>query len=390
MAFPNRLLTAMLMVDTWLTREGQSSAVVVSSRTRLARNLVGVPFPHRADKTTQRHVFQHVVRAAERTTSLGKAQVIDLQTLTRVERQFLMERHLISHEQAFSSGERGVIVVEGEGLSLMINEEDHLRLQAMEPGLATAKAWQRLQRLDQELGALLDFAYMDEWGFLTACPTNVGTGLRASCLLHLPALVIRDELTRVLQEITRSSCGARGLYGEGTKAMGDLFQISNTTTLGTSEPEMVAMLERVVTHVIRREQEERQALIAPALRRQTEDRVFRAWGLLTHARAMSYEETLQLLSRVRLGKCLAFELPVSTGTLQGLMLATQPAHLQILQAKELKAEDRDVIRATLVREWMGNSKRGGEWGKAARATGKASGRERSDPLSKLRKEKNDV
>ncbi|MBI3291228.1 MAG: protein arginine kinase [Elusimicrobia bacterium] len=347
----------MLMAETWLTREGGSSAVVISSRARLARNLVGLPFPQRADKTTQRHIFQHIIRAAEQVPSLAKAQVLDLPALSRVERQFLMERHLISHEQAFSPGERGVIIGEGEGLSVMINEEDHLRLQAMEPGLALAGAWQRVARLDQELGKLLEFAYMEEWGFLTACPTNVGTGLRASCLVHLPALVLREELTEVLQGITRAGGGARGLYGEGTKAMGDLFQISNTTTLGLSEPEMVAMLERVVTQVIRREMEERQALMAPALRIQTEDQVYRAWGILTQARAISYEETLQLLSRVRLGRALGLDLPVNTGVLQGLMLATQPAHLQILQGKELKTEERDLIRATLVRQWLGNEKR---------------------------------
>lgn len=350
----------MLMADTWLTQEGESSAVVISSRARLARNLVGVPFPHRADKPTQRHIAQHIIRAAEQVPSLTKAHVLDLTALSRVERQFLMERHLISHEQAFSAGERSVIIGKGEALSLMINEEDHLRIQTMEPGFALGSAWQRVGRVDQELGKRLEFAYMEEWGFLTACPTNVGTGLRTSCLLHLPALVLRDQLPQMLQQITDAGGGARGLYGEGTKAMGDLFQISNMTTLGLSEPEMVAMLERVVTRVIRREMEERQTLMTPALRPHMEDQVYRAWGLLTHARAITYEEALQLLSRVRLGRVLGFDLPVNTGTLQGLMLATQPAHLQILQEQELKAGERDMIRAALIRQWLGDGKRGRE------------------------------
>lgn len=332
---------------------GADRDVVILSRIRLARNVVDVPFPARLDKEGQRALLNRVLQAARAAASLSASPFIDLTDLKKVERQFLMERHLISPEMAFDSAERGVVIGEGQKMTLMINEEDHLRLQSFEGGRALEAAWERADRIDSELGEKLSYAFDSEWGFCTRCPTNAGTGLRASCLLHLPALVMNGDIQKVLDGLASAGITARGFYGERSKAFGDLFQISNSTTLGHTEREMIEAVGRAVQGIARYERQGRAALSEAPHRTATEDAVYRSWGILRHARLISYDEAMLILSRVRLGLQIGLPLPVDPAVLNSLMLLTQPAHLQMLSGSALRIEERDRMRAALIREKLG-------------------------------------
>jgi protein arginine kinase len=334
----------------WMDGSGPLNDLVISSRVRLARNLADVPFPSRLSPDGQKAVFERVTKASLATAAMAKSEVIALRDIKKVERQFLMERQLISPEIAAEDGHQGVLVAPGQRLSVMINEEDHLRLQSVEAGLDLVQAWRRADAVDSQLGEPLDFAFDSEWGFCTRCPTNAGTGMRASCLLHLPALVLTGDVQQVLSDLPPLGVTARGFYGEGSKALGDLFQISNNTSLGRTEPEIVENIRRVVEGIAHYERKGREALMDARHRARTEDAIYRAWGLLRTARLISYDEAMLLLSRVRLGIQMGFDLPVEPAVLNGLMILAQPAHLQMLKGSSLKTEERDMWRAALIRQ----------------------------------------
>lgn len=338
----------------WLESPGPDQDVVISSRMRLARNLAHVPFPARLDAAARRHWLEEILRAASRTSTLTRARFVDLTQTRKIERQFLMERHLISPEMAFEELDRGVLIGPGQDLSLMIHEEDHIRLQSFAPGFSLKMAYRKIDKADVELGAQLAYAYDAEWGFCTRCPTNTGTGLRVSCLLHLPALAARGDLARVLDGLARMGVAARGFYGERSKAIGDLIQISNAMTLGQSELEYLDNMDQVVKGVMQFERQSREALLEPKQRSVVEDRVWRSWGLLRHARLISYDEAMSLLSQIRLGLHLGLPIPAKAATLNQVMLAAQPAHLQLSKGSTLKTEERDRYRATLLREKLGD------------------------------------
>ena len=334
----------------WSENRGPQSDVVLSSRIRLARNLVDRAFPARLDYTAQKQVLSQVAQAALATPSLMDAEYVHLPETRKVERQFLMERHLISPEMAVEEGERAVLITPSRHLSLMVNEEDHLRLQSFESGLGLRDAWKRADLADSELGETLPYAFDAEWGFCTRCPTNVGTGMRASCLLHLPALAVNGDIDRVLDGLAPMGVTARGFYGEKSKAIGDLFQISNATSLGHSELELIENIERVVQGIGQYEHQAREGLMTPHERTETEDQVFRAWGILLHARLISYDEAMTLLSNVRLGLQMGLPVPVRPNVINQLMLITQPGHLQLIKGSTLKAEERDRWRAAIIRQ----------------------------------------
>lgn len=334
----------------WLDGLGAASDVVISSRVRLARNIVDVPFPARLDREGQRALLDKVSSAIQHATSFKKSQYIDLTQSKKVEREFLMERHLISSEMAYDSAERGVIIGQGQQMTLMINEEDHLRLQSFDAGLSLHQAWKRADQADSELSEFLPMAFDAEWGYSTRCPTNAGTGLRASCLLHVPGLVMSGDIERILDGLGPMGVTARGFYGERSKALGDLLQISNTATLGHSESEFIQNVTRVVESLMHYERQAREALMEPTMRTQTEDIIYRAWGILRSARLISYDEAMHLLSRVRLGLQMGISLPVLPAILNHLMLMTQPAHLQLAKGSVLKASERDRFRAELIRQ----------------------------------------
>jgi protein arginine kinase len=341
----------------WLDGSGPSSEIVLSTRVRLARNLKDVPFTHRAREEQLAMVFSSVVSAVRKTPALVPSSALAMRDLTPLDRQFLVERHLISHDLAQNGRLRGLLLVPDESVSAMVNEEDHLRLQALASGFQLRSAWEAVNAIDDELGQDLDYAFSDDLGYLTACPTNAGTGMRASVLIHLPALVLTKQISRVLQGIAQVGLVVRGFYGEGSQIMGNFFQISNQTTLGRSEKETVEDLERVTRQIIDAEQRAREELIKDA-RVQIEDKVWRAYGALRHSRVISSQEVINLSSAVRFGVALQIHGLTSVRTLNELLIRTQPAHIQLAVGRELDQRERNIRRAEFVRGLLENNTAG--------------------------------
>jgi protein arginine kinase len=358
----NELDALLKQRSEWLRGSGPMSDIVMSSRIRLARNLEKVPFATRATDDSQAEVLHIVKEGLAQSTHLKQAFFLNIGELDEVDRQFLVERHLISREHVVQPAQKAVAISHDEIFSVMINEEDHLRIQVMQSGMNLRDAWTLIDTLDDELSGYLPFAYTTEWGYLTCCPTNTGTGMRASIMVHLPSLVITKQINKVLHAITKLGLTARGLFGEGTEASGNFFQISNQVALGRTEEELVENLERILKQVIDHEQTARESLVANS-RTQLEDRIWRAFGILKHAKTMSSSETLDLLSAVRLGVDLGL-MSANGGpasgrngldrtTINELFLFSQPAHLQKLEGKRLSAQERDTKRAELIRQRLG-------------------------------------
>jgi len=340
----------------WLGGDGPHSDLVVSTRMRLARNLASVPFTHRAREEQLQGVVASVASAAAATTSFAGALLLRMNEIGGLDRQILVERHLVSHELGDGGRPRGILVGSEERLSLMINEEDHLRLQAMASGFQLAEAWGSADKADDELSQALDFAFSEEIGYLTSCPTNTGTGLRASILIHLPALVLLKEIDRVLKSVMQVGLNVRGLYGEHSNVMGNLFQVSNQTTLGQSERDSIESLDRVTRQIMETEGRARERLVRDA-RVQIEDKVWRAYGLLRYCRAISAQEVINLCSAVRLGVSMGLPGLSPLRVINELLVLTQPAHLQREYGGELSPEERNVYRAQLVRQRLAAAER---------------------------------
>ncbi len=337
----------LLQPGAWLA-PGADTGIVVSSRLRLARNLRDAAFPGWAGEEECEKIWQRLRPILQGLPELAPVVVFGMAELDDLERMILFERHLISNEQAHKGRGSGLVATKDESLSVMVNEEDHLRLQAMSPGLTLRAIWQRINALDHAIEQQVPYAFSVKLGYLTACPTNVGTGLRASTMLHLPGLVLMNELNPVLKGLTKIGLAVRGLWGEGTEATGNLFQISNQITLGDREENIVQHIEQIVLEVVEHERHARARLLERkelVLR----DYVGRAYGVLTHAHLLSSKEALDLLSGLRLGIDLGLVPRVDRQAVDRLLLLTQPAHLQKLEAKSLKAKDRDRVRAELVR-----------------------------------------
>jgi protein arginine kinase len=336
----------------WLEGTGANSDIVLSTRVRLARNLQGHAFGTRSRDTERRQILEHV-RAAVRQTSLQGGPGYSLADMPTLARRILHERHLVSRELAGLNGEAaapgaGLFFDADEAVGIMVNEEDHLRLQAIVSGLRLQDAFRRVDRLDDELGAHLPFAYHAQYGYLTSCPTNVGTGLRASILVHLPGLVLTKKIGQVLQGIGQVGLTFRGLYGEGSEVVGNFFQISNQTTLGKSEEDLVEHLQKIVGRVIRFELQARDVLMrdAPAV---IEDKIWRAYGLLRYARSLSFEEVMNLLSGLRLGMSMNLLSGLRVYTLNKIMIFAQDAHLEQAAGRPLGEAESDLHRAGYVR-----------------------------------------
>jgi len=338
----------------WLRGEGPDARIVVSSRVRLARNLRGFRFPGRADAETRIRVRELVARAAEGSRLLQGALTVRLDEIGELDRQFLVERHLSSREHARGDEGTALVIGDREILSLMVNEEDHLRIQTLRSGFRLDAAMEEINRLDDEIEERLDYAFLPETGYLTSCPTNAGTGLRASVMLHLPGLVMVEQINQVLQAIAKLGLAVRGLYGEGTEASGNLFQISNQVTLGMAETDIVENLGKVIGQIVDYEKKAQESLFKRSLKA-LEDRVYRAYGLLTGARIITSKETIELLSALKLGLDSRL-IPLDLGTINELFIVTQPAHLQKLAGRELKPEERDVFRAELIRQRLGSGR----------------------------------
>jgi protein arginine kinase len=343
----------------WLRAGGAAGDVVMSSRVRLARNLAGFPFMGKATRTQRQRVLDRCREQILKGGLASKVAWINLHEAGAQERTLLVERHLISQQHARgrqSTGSGGVeeprglaVSIPAERVSIMVNEEDHLRLQVLRSGLALDSALTEADAADDALEAGLEFAYSPRFGYLTACPTNVGTGVRLSVMLHLPGLKISGDIEKVKRAATDMALAVRGFYGEGSEAAGDFYQISNQTTLGKTDQVLLHELQHeILPRVIEYERAARGRLLAKR-KSVMEDQAHRSLGVLTHARLMSTEESMQLLSQVRLGALLGLLPGVDVGTINGLMLLTQPAHLQRVVGQELTQDQRRVARATLLR-----------------------------------------
>ncbi|MBI4563551.1 MAG: protein arginine kinase [Planctomycetes bacterium] len=333
----------------WLKGNGPDGDVVVSTRVRLARNLSRFPFLTVANPETRSQIEQYVRGRLQEAFPTRDFQYLSLMRMPMIDRQLLFERHLVSREHAVGEGERGVAINSDETLSIMVNEEDHLRLQAMRSGLQLDLTWEGVDQADTELEKRLSYAFHPRFGYLTACPTNVGTGMRVSVMLHLPAAVISKQMDKVLQTLARLNYTVRGLNGEGTSPVGDLFQISNQATLGKSEQDILSEMRKVVPEVLKFERSWRHKLLHDEPRK-VEDKVWRAYGILKHARTISSEETIELLSALRLGVHLGLLSHVPMAAVNELFVFTQPSHLQKIEGKALDPEQRDVVRAEFIRK----------------------------------------
>ena len=336
----------------WLDASGDHAEIVLSTRVRLARNLQGHAFGPRARVNDREAVLDQIRTAKSQVDLLRGCTVVNLPSLDTRSRRILLERRLISRElMGDGSGPaRGTAVLLSgrQPLSVMVNEEDHLRLQSLVAGLRLQEAWSLVDRLDEDLGQRIPYAFHHEFGFLTSCPTNVGTGVRASVLMHLPGLVLTKEIGKVLQGLTQVGLTFRGLYGEGSEVVGNFFQVSNQTTLGKSEEDLVDHIDRIVRQVIQYETQARQVLLRDA-RAVTEDKIWRAYGLLRFARTLSFEELMNLFSGVRLGASLKLLPGLRVYTLNKLMIFTQPAHLEQAAGRDLPPPESDAHRAACVR-----------------------------------------
>jgi protein arginine kinase len=333
----------------WMTGGQGEHGAVLTSRIRLARNLRRHPFPGWAKRDQRAAALDLMRPAVDALPAMKGAFSHELGDLTSVQKQVLVERHLISREHAARGDGSAAVIERRQTLSLMLNEEDHLRMQAIRPGLQLTAAFNALSEIDTALEESLEFAFDPTLGYLTTCPTNLGTGLRASAMLHLPGLVLSDQIGQVLQAVNKIGLAVRGLYGEGTESLGNLYQISNQSTLGESEETIIRRLERVISQVSNHEQNAREKLLEddPEM---VADKIGRAYGVLRYSHIIDSKEALNHLSLLRLGGTLGFFSPATVMLCDTLLMDIQPAHLQLHSGRKLSPEERDSIRAEIVRQ----------------------------------------
>lgn len=348
----------------WLRGSGPESDIVVSSRVRLARNLADFPFISRAtaaDRVAIEEILRGRVDALQKSGQAPSDLIyVNVSELPELDRQFLVERQLISREHAESEGARAVAIDRAEQFSVMINEEDHLRIQVMHSGLDLQAAWQQADAIDDLVEEQVTYAFNDRLGYLTACPTNVGTGLRVSVMLHLPALVITRQIEKVFKSLQKINLAVRGLYGEGSQATGDFYQISNQLTLGETEDDLAKKVADVVPVLIEYERQARDFLVRES-HETLHDRVSRAFGILRTAQTITSEETMHLLSSVRMGVNLGLiNETLAIPTINKLLIHTQPAHLQKLVGTELDQSDRNIERASYLRRHLNPESKPGD------------------------------
>ena len=343
----------------WLRGIGPDSDIVLSSRIRLARNLADYPFIRRCTDIDRANIAATVRDRLATDARLNSLTFIDVADLEPLDRQLLVERQLISREHSEAEGARIVAIDECERLSLMINEEDHLRIQVIKSGFDLESAWEQINQVDDVIEQHLDYAFHPELGYLTACPTNVGTGMRVSVLVHLPALVITKHIEKVFRTFQRINLVVRGLYGEGSQAMGDFYQVSNQITLGKSEHELIKQVGDVIPVLLSYERKARDFLISSENQHNLFDQVSRAYGTLQNAQQITSEETMYLLSQVRMGINLGLIGDVEIPTINKLFIHTQPAHLQKLQHAEMDTMQRNIERANYLQRHLKPNKGNG-------------------------------
>lgn len=329
--------------------QGPHDKIVLSSRVRLARNLKGFSFPGWAKKQERVKSCETMRIAVESLPQMKEGFTATMEDLTSLEKQILVERHLISREHAAKAAGSAIVLSQDASFSVMINEEDHLRMQSLRHGLQLHDAWLAIDQLDSTLEGRLEYAFSADLGYLTACPTNLGTGIRVSAMLHLPGLVLNEQINQIIQAVSKLGLAVRGLFGEGTEALGNIFQVSNQMTLGDSEQTIVERLNKVVAQIIEHEENSRASLLEKKPK-MVFNHIGRAYGILANAHNISSKEAMNLLSFMRLGIELAMFEGLDRSLVDELFLLSQPAHLQTGHTDKLSAEDRDVVRADLLRE----------------------------------------
>jgi protein arginine kinase len=335
----------------WLDGSGPEADIIITSRVRLARNLHGLRFPGAAPAEERESVCRQVAEAMATSRALRQTLHVRLDELSALDRRFLMERRLVSSQSAERPEQAVVFADRTQTLAVMVNEEDHLRLQAIASGLQIEEAWEAVRTLDDELGEQLDYAFSEQFGYLTACPTNTGTGMRVSIFAHLPALALLEEVDKALKEFAGSEITVRGFYGEGSRVQGNIFQISNQLTLGRAEKAIIKRVRNIAERLVGLEREARARLLQQRPLR-VRDLVYRARALLQHAQLISSLELMNLLPAVRVGSELGLLPPIPRRRLNELLVIALPAHLQKRAGKEMDNEERDAYRAQFVRDYL--------------------------------------
>lgn len=333
----------------WFKPRGPLSDIVISSRIRLARNLAGFKFTPRCGDDEKERIVAVLREAVLGLDNIGDMSFFDIDCRSSIERDLLIERQLISRNLAAGKGARGVVISADELFGAMINEEDHLRMQVLSSGLDLERCWHRISRIDDRIGSRVKYAFSAKYGYLTACPTNVGTGIRVSVMLHLPGLKMADQLKKFFEAAGQMNLTVRGLFGEGTEAIGDFFQLSNQVTLGVREEDIVEIFStQIIPKIVEYEKLARDRLIlsSPNI---LDDKIARALALLKNARLISSHEALLLLSSLRLGINVGRIKDISIYTVNELFMLTQPAHLQINNGRDLAPEQRDILRAATLK-----------------------------------------
>ncbi len=345
---PVKLEQLLKSTSEWAQTEGPQNRIVLSSRVRLARNLRQYAFPGWAKKAERQRALETMRPVIEDLPEMAECFSELMDSIAVIDKQMLVERHLISREHAVKNVGSGVVINATGAISVMINEEDHLRMQAIQAGLQTKDVFKVIDRVDTELEERLEYAFSPRLGYLTACPTNVGTGMRASAMVHLPGIVLSEQINQIIQAVNKLGLAVRGLYGEGTEALGNVFQVSNQTTLGERESDIIERLNKVVLQIIEHEESARLTILEkkPKL---IYDQIGRAYGILTNAHTVTSKEALNLLSLLRLGVDLELLPATIRAVVDELFIMAQPAHVQKFAARKLSAEERDILRADLIR-----------------------------------------
>lgn len=335
---------------SWLKGEGKDKDIVLSSRVRLARNIENIRFPHLMTVPEANQVKKTVSDSIiNNSISNSRYKMYEIDKLSPLERSIFVEKHLISPNLLEKPELSAFLLRDDEKVSIMINEEDHIRIQVLLPGLNIEEGWEIGSRIDDLLESNAKYAFDERFGYLTCCPTNVGTGLRASVMVHLPCLVLTGFINQILQAVSQIGLTVRGLYGEGSSAIGNLFQISNQTTLGESEEEIIQKLKSIVFQIIAKERAAMESLLNNK-RVEIEDKVYRSLGILQNARIISSKESMELLSNVRMGINMNIIKNINLDTVNNLMIETQPANIQNQAEHELTVLERDVKRSEIIRE----------------------------------------
>ncbi len=349
-------MTIASLIDTpseLIDPASSKTAIVLMTRVRLARNVAGHSFPGWAKPAQREEVFDKCRTALSATAQMKRSLNVAIGELGELERQILVERHLISRELSGAKGGAGVVISKDQTFSVMLNEEDHLRIQVLRAGFNLKKAWSAINDLDSALEEHLDYAFSPTLGYLTACPTNLGTGMRASTMMHLPALVISNQMEKVVRAVNQLGMVVRGLFGEGSDASGSIFQISNQTTLGESEEDIIKRLSSVLQSIIEHELNAREKLLEADASKLL-DKIGRAYGILQNSHVLSSSEAMNLLSLIRLGIDLGTFPDGNRCVIDRLFIEAQPGHLQHAQKGEFEPAQRDMLRAARLRSEFAN------------------------------------